>query len=268
MDGACERCRLLKLPCKVPDRDERKIRYSKEYIESLESEIVELRLQLKQAQLTGTETNTSDAGNSDGQVLSNSSPDEIKTPQSDGLSAPTNLIEHLCGAKRRRDGNGDGQSRYFGPTSSLHFTETVPESSIDPNVPQHEVNPYENLPQDIQELCLNLYWTYQHPVLACIHKEAFLDGMKAGRGPYFSRCLLYCILASGARISERPEIRAMTIPTTEHEKLERRRAIPANSRFLNTVLTMMAVHCSSLPRMLLREKSSHLRSQPYKACCF
>ena len=222
VDGACERCRLLKLPCRIPDRDERKVRYSKEYIESLETEILQLRLALKQAQLSNTDTNASDADNSDGQVLTNSSPDEVKTPLSDGFSAPTNLIEHLCGAKRRRDGNGDGQSRYFGPTSSLHFTETPLPASTDANVSQMDINPYENLPQDVQELCLDLYWTYQHPVLGCIHREAFLEGMKGGRGPYFSRCLLYCILASGARISERPEIRAMTLPTTEQEKLVKR----------------------------------------------
>lgn len=220
IDGACERCRLLKLPCRVPDRDERKVRYSKEYIESLESEIAELRATVKRFQLN--ETTTSDAGTSDGAAVSNSSPDEIKTPPSEEYSTPNNLIEHICGVQRRRDGNGDGQSRYFGPTSSLHFTETPHTVSMDTNAVRNEVNPYENLPQDVQELCMNLYWTYQHPVLCCIHKEAFLDGMKAGRGPYFSRCLLYCILASGARISDRQDIRAMAIPTTEHEKLERR----------------------------------------------
>lgn len=203
------------------------MRYSKDYIESLETEIAELRLALKQAQDGNTETNASrsDTGNSDGQLVSTCSPDEIKTPPSVEFSPPNNLIEHLCGSKRRRDGTGDGQSRYFGPTSSLHFTETPAPITIDATI-RTEVNPYENLPQDIQELCLNLYWTYQHPVLSCVHKEAFLDGMKAGRGPYFSRCLLYCILASGARISERREIRAMTIPTTEDEKLEKRLVIP------------------------------------------
>ena len=69
---------------------------------------------------------------------------------------------------------------------------------------------------------MNLYWTYQHQVLTCIHKEAFLTGMKAGGGPYFSRCLLYCILASGARLSERPDIRSLAIPTMENEKLQKR----------------------------------------------
>ena len=159
------------------------------------------------------------------------SPDEIKTPPSDDYSPPNNLIEHLCGAKRRRDGNGDGQSRYFGPTSSLHFTETPATLTINGNSSRLEAYAYENLTPETQELCLNLYWMYQHPVLCCIHKEAFLAGMKAGCGPYYSRCLLYCVLASGARISERREIRALTIPTTEEEKLEKRSVIP-NLTFL------------------------------------
>jgi hypothetical protein len=184
-----------------------------------------LKQALQQARNNHSETNESEAGHTDSQVLSSGSPDEIKTPPSDDYSPPNNLIEHLCGAKRRRDGNGDGQSRYFGPTSSLHFTETPPTLPINGHSSRPEPYAYENLAQETQELCLNLYWTYQHPVLCCIHKEAFLAGMKAGRGPYFSRCLLYCVLASGARISERREIRAMTIPTTEEEKLEKRSVI-------------------------------------------
>ena len=208
------------------DRADSLSRYSKEYIESLESEIVELKQALQQYQSNHSETNESEAGRTESQVLSSGSPDEIRTPPSDDSSPPNNLIERLCGANRRRDGNGDGQSRYFGPTSSLHFTETPTTLTINGDSSRHEAYAYENLTQETQELCLNLYWTYQHPVLCCIHKEAFLEGMKAGCGPYFSRCLLYCVLASGARISERREIRAMTIPTTEEEKLEKRLVVP------------------------------------------
>jgi hypothetical protein len=212
------------LPCKIPERDERKVRYSKDYIESLENEILELRQALKEARINHSETNASDTGHSESQERLSASPKEIKTPPSDENPPPNNLIEHLCGPNRRRDGNGNGQSRYFGPTSSLHFTETqlsaIP--SMDGHVSRREVNLYDNLPQEIQEMCMNLYWTYQHPVLTCIHKEAFLTGMKAGGGPYFSRCLLYCIVASGARLSESQDIRSLAIPTTEDEKLQKR----------------------------------------------
>ena len=211
------------MPCKIPDRDERKIRYSKDYIESLENEVLELREALKQARINTSEATASDTGRSESQERLSGSPKDIKTPPSDDISTPNNLIERLCGPNRRRDGNGNGQ-RYFGPTSSLHFTETQlsATSSMDGHILHREVNIYDNLPQQIQEICMNLYWTYQHPILTCIHKEAFLAGMKTDRGPYFSRCLLYCIAASGARLSERLDIRSLAIPTTEDEKLQKR----------------------------------------------
>ena len=92
---------------------------------------------------------------------------------------------------------------------------------------------------------MNLYWTYQHPVLGCIHKEAFLEGMKVGRGPYFSRCLMYCILASGARISERPEIRAMTLPPTEQDKLVKRSVTASKDQFTLCVMLSIELYANS-----------------------
>jgi hypothetical protein len=36
-----------------------------------------------------------------------------------------------------------------------------------------------------------------------------------GQNRYFSKLLLYCIYACAARISERPDIRALALPTDE-----------------------------------------------------
>ncbi|KAK3720891.1 hypothetical protein LTR37_003554 [Vermiconidia calcicola] len=67
-----------------------------------------------------------------------------------------------------------------------------------------------------------MYWNYQHSVLPIVHREAFLNGMETGRGPYFSRCLFLCILASGARISSHPAIRKLAIPSEDDDKNDRR----------------------------------------------
>jgi hypothetical protein len=73
-----------------------------------------------------------------------------------------------------------------------------------------------DIPWAMQQYLLDLYWKYQHNVLLVVHKEAFLAGMETEQqSPYFSRCLLLCMLASAARISDSPEIRALSIPMEE-----------------------------------------------------
>lgn len=72
-----------------------------------------------------------------------------------------------------------------------------------------------DIPWAMQQYLLDLYWKYQHNLLLVVHKEAFLAGMETEQSPYFSRCLLLCMLASAARISDSPEIRALSIPVDE-----------------------------------------------------
>lgn len=133
-------------------------------------------------------------------------------------ASPDSLIERLCAMKGRLNSNSDGQMRYFGPTSSLHLTESVKSiSSYCHDAPDHDMNLEKGIPEALQRYLLNLYWTYQHLVLPVVHKQAFLDGLQMGEGPYFSQCLLLCILASGARISDRPQIRALAIPADGDE---------------------------------------------------
>ena len=143
--------------------------------------------------------------------------------------------------KRRMNSNGDGQSRYFGPTSSLHLTETPSSISNYANFSSSDINIEQGIPDALQQYLLDIYWSYQHPVLPCIHKEAFLAGMEAGRGPYFSRSLLLCMLASGARISARPHIRAMAIPTDEVESNERRPLLKQAEEALEKEITTPSI---------------------------
>lgn len=140
-----------------------------------------------------------------------------------GSTSSESIITRLCG-KRNRLNNGvdNGQPRYFGPTSSLHLTETVTSIlSYCDNISRNGSDFEKEIPEAMQQYLLGLYWKYQHNVMRIIHKEAFLAGMEAGRGRYYSRCLLLCILVSGARISANPEIRALSIPSVDEDNVEK-----------------------------------------------
>jgi hypothetical protein len=124
------------------------------------------------------------------------------------------IISRLCGAHGRMNNKEGGRPRYFGPTSCLHLTESV--NSISRYCQSNSgFGVDQEIPWARQQHLLGLYWKYQHNALHIIHKEAFLAGMESGQGqtPYFTRCLLLCVLASAARISASPEIRALAVPS-------------------------------------------------------
>jgi hypothetical protein len=105
---------------------------------------------------------------------------------------------------------------FYGPTSSLHLTEQRSSSLLQWGPVSVGSEPgLQDVAPELQAYLLNLYWTYQHTVLQVVHKEAFLSDMETGRTRYFSKLLLYCIYACAARISERPDIRALALPTDE-----------------------------------------------------
>lgn len=90
-----------------------------------------------------------------------------------------NPIIRLCGSQGKLNGKDAGKLRYFGPTSSLHLTESVQRCLKRQKFCRRRA-------VAIQLYLLDLYWKYQHTVLQIIHKAAFLAGMEVGHGPYFS----------------------------------------------------------------------------------
>ncbi|KAK4995811.1 hypothetical protein LTR66_004440 [Elasticomyces elasticus] len=226
--GSCERCRTLKIQCRVPDRDERRMRYSKDYIADLENQISELKDALAasqaQRQSQGSEPATSPSLAADTETIDTqmSSLSRMTTAEPE-LSPSDTLITRLCGMRGRLNSNDVGQLRYFGPTSSLHLTESVSSSIFGfcNNIARNDKDVEKDVPFEMQQYLLNLYWTFQHTALPLIHKEAFLAGMRAGQSPYFSRCLLSCILACAARISEDPQVRALAIPSDDGDEEDR-----------------------------------------------
>ncbi|KAK5169216.1 hypothetical protein LTR04_006156 [Oleoguttula sp. CCFEE 6159] len=200
----------------------------KDYIADLENQIVELKSALAasraQQQSQGSEPATSPSLTADNETIDTQlAPLSRTTTAEPELGTSDTLITRLCGMRGRLNSNDVGQLRYFGPTSSLHLTESVSSSIFGfcNNIARNDKDVEKDVPFEMQQYLLNLYWTFQHTALPLIHKEAFLTGMRAGQSPYFSRCLLSCILACAARISDNPQVRALAIPADDDDEGDR-----------------------------------------------
>lgn len=126
---------------------------------------------------------------------------------------PPSLIARLCAKQSHFHTDEVGQFRFFGPTSSLHTTENHSSAFVQWGDMEIKVEAPDQ--QDISPLLrdhlLEQYWKYQHTVLQVVHREAFLMDMKSGHPRYYSKALLYSILASAAVFSQAPEIRALAL---------------------------------------------------------
>lgn len=226
VDG-CSRCYKLGLQCVEPETDERKRPSSKTHIRQLCDRITHLEEELRKARhgptSTSSETSppTAESGDSPDTAVEASSPKQLLHPDSQPRKSTKpgsdSLIAQLCGGTQwQLNRDEGGQLHFYGPTSSLHLTETRTSSLLqwggsNPGS-DHRV---QDVSQDLQAYLMDLYWKYQHEVLAVFHKEAFLNDFATGQTRYCSKLLLYCIFACAARISPRPDIRALAIPTEE-----------------------------------------------------
>lgn len=130
--------------------------------------------------------------------------------------SPTNVIARLCSRRWQLNSDSEGQLKFFGPTSSLHLTESVSSSIFGSwgDISVHEAAwVVEDIDPETQDHLLDLYWTFQHTVLQVFHKETFLHSREMKQANYFSKALLYCIFACAARISPRPDVRSLALPT-------------------------------------------------------
>lgn len=152
-----------------------------------------------------------------------------------GESTPD--IEALCAAfdgalsiEEALNYEGDGEFRYFGPTSGrLHFmSESAPKQSqgaplqsqttaidsVDAN-PRTEVNKrnlheYDTeilVPEELRSELVDLYFTWQNPWLLVVDEKLYRQSHET-RGRYWSPLLENCILAIGSRFTDNPEVRA------------------------------------------------------------
>lgn len=221
--AGCTRCLKLGLQCVEPEADERKRPSSKTHIRQLCDRIAHLEAELRKAKTSkATSSDASPPSGYSGET-SEAAVEEASPTSGHADSQPRktarsdSLIAQLCGgAQWQLNHDEGGQIHFYGPTSSLHLTETRSSSLLQLNGANNgNDHLVPDVAPDLQVYLLNLYWNYQHGVLAIVHKEAFLHDMATGQTRYFSKLLLYCIFACAARISDREEIRALALPVDE-----------------------------------------------------
>lgn len=116
--------------------------------------------------------------------------------------------------------DAEGQFKFFGPTSSVHLTESISISLLDScgaagiNEDDLAIN---DLDPDTQTHLLDVYWKYQHTVLQVFQKDTFLKGLQQRQPKYVSKALIYCVFACAARISPRADLKALVLPRNEDD---------------------------------------------------
>jgi hypothetical protein len=136
-------------------------------------------------------------------------------PSDYGSDGNDNIISRMCGRQWKLNSDEEGQYKFFGPTSSLHLTESVSSSLLESGFSQQmpEDGTLDGMiDHDTHCHLLEIYWKYQHTILQVFDKEIFLEGLKTRHGKYFSKALLFAVYACAARISDRPGLRAMVVP--------------------------------------------------------
>ena len=100
------------------------------------------------------------------------SPDASST-LSDMSNASDNMIVRLCGGQRQLNSDRVGRLRFFGPTSSLHLSESVTSSVLtrESNGARGSHQWQDYIPLELQGYLLDLYWKYQYQMVPIIHKE-------------------------------------------------------------------------------------------------
>ncbi len=216
----------------VPAGDERRRPCSKTYIRELEQRVRTLERELKKAR-EGPPPGASDkepehveefVGTTEGSSSEERASEEITQQPAAATppEIPRSLIARLCARQSYLNTDELGQLRFFGPTSALHTAESVTSSFVHWGdfTTKDDTHVNIDIPKPLQDYLLDMYWTYQHTVLQVIHKEAFLHDMRSGQCRYFSKALLYSIFACAARISDIPEVRALTFSTSEGTERE------------------------------------------------
>ncbi|KAG5305122.1 pathway-specific nitrogen regulator NirA [Histoplasma capsulatum G186AR] len=210
-DGGCKKCKKLGIPCPGPEVDERKRPSSKRYIRELHNRIDDLEKALRESEfhrsIQAREIMTL--------YELNQFPSYLPSPLI--RTYPENIIACLCDGRYHLD----GRVKYGGPTSSLHLTVKEHEegeswSTLSAWGARATGPPFGcrlEVDMDTQNYLLDLYWKYQHTELQVFHQGAFMRDMAAGRTGFYSKTLLYCIMACAARISPRPEIRVLVLPS-------------------------------------------------------
>ncbi|EXJ56098.1 hypothetical protein A1O7_09029 [Cladophialophora yegresii CBS 114405] len=126
-----------------------------------------------------------------------------------------NLIYRLTQRGWQLNSDAEGQYKFFGPTSSVHLTESISVSILEPwgeTALNEDDFTISDIDLETQAHLLDLYWRFQHTVLQVFQKDTFLEGLEKGNSKYVSKALLYAVYACGARISPRADLKQLALP--------------------------------------------------------
>lgn len=242
---ACARCLSRGQACQYAGGEDGRKPASKTYVDLLRRRIQALEQILRNhdididaslAALSSSHPDLADAG-----------PLTANLDPAQGETAPD--VEALCAAfegalsiEEALNYEGDGEFRYFGPTSGrLQFiSDSVPEQSqgvpplrsqttamdsIAAN-PRAEVNK-RSLPEydadilvseQLRSELVDLYFTWQNPWLLVVDEKLYRQSHETG-GRYWSPLLENCILAVGSRFTDNLEVRTDTDDTNSAGRL-------------------------------------------------
>lgn len=181
--------------------------------------------------------------------------EEQETSYSASQRDPIDDISCLAGSLNIGE---DGQPHYFGPLSNCHLlrgplylvsTESIEccrKRGLDMLT---RLGKPVDIPQDLQDHLLELYWTWENSWLYLIHKDTFLQDYHGGKtGKYCTTLLLLAISALAARYSRLEEIRSdPTDPQTAGDVYaEQARVLLMHEQEVATVTTVQAACLLSL----------------------
>ncbi|KAJ5193424.1 hypothetical protein N7449_009566 [Penicillium cf. viridicatum] len=208
----CGSCLKEQRQCEYSHQDEKRKPPSKRYVQALHARIENLETQLLQyenAQKDATQPpNTMAAAMAIQVPLPRKIPaDEPQKPKSED---PLDDLVDLYGALSFAEGQ---ELRYYDSRSNLGLvhqqldTSSVPIFQMPSKNSHHRGDSFE-VPPDVQEHLLELYWKWQNPWQYLIHEERFRRDLEQGSSHgYCTPLLLYSMLAIASRYSDRPDIR-------------------------------------------------------------
>jgi hypothetical protein len=160
----------------VPPVDERKLSNSRKLTHELYNRISALEMELQEHRLFCRAPGSAavnhpiadDAARSADQSVTGSMSSEVSNNNVDNM-----MIIRLCGGQRQLNSNRSGRLRFFGPTSSLHLSESVVSSVLTQQTGggRGAMQWQDTFPAELQDYLLDLYFKFQHHVLPIIHKE-------------------------------------------------------------------------------------------------
>ncbi|OJJ42372.1 hypothetical protein ASPZODRAFT_105265 [Penicilliopsis zonata CBS 506.65] len=205
----CGTCLRTGRQCEYVHDAERRKPPSKRYIEALHSRIESLERQLQQCHQETVDGVKSSARASRNPI--NPSAGASQNP----VNPPRDPVDDLTDIYGRLDVAEDGHLRYFGASSYFNMLRRPPydgDTTARGHLPMLSPSPalssfpaptQVDIPREVQDHLLDLYWTWQNPWQYLVHKDAFCRALEQGRhDEYCTPLLLHSVLALAARYSD------------------------------------------------------------------